>query len=314
VRRTVRVVESPECVTPVTLGVVRPAIILPASMQSWSPAGKRLVLFHELHHVRTGDSFLLAIAYVICSLFWYVPLVWAAYARLYLEQEKTCDAVVLESGAEPDAYASCILDTAQFSREPALPAGLGFSGRRRCAFKDRIMAIIRARKTVRHGLLLFGLAVLMLAATAMMGASGLDAPGTAGKKYGSLYLREYRAKTADEATILAMLTQYESAFNSHDLSKFLSLFARDGVYHPCGVSAKLPIASKDCQDLIVYNFGFLKFERYFDPRISVNGRRAVVNLLLETGDYLADYTFLLSKPDRGWIVSATDYASVRWKG
>jgi hypothetical protein len=114
--------------------------------------------------------------------------------------------------------------------------------------------------------------------------------------------------------ILATLTRCEAAFTSHDLKKFCSLFARDAVYHPCGVSAKYPIGSKYCQELIKYNFGFLKFEKYYDPRITVDGRRAVVTILIETGDYFANYTFLLTKQDGGWMVSETDYANVHWKG
>jgi len=267
-----------------------------------------------LHHVRSGDSLLLAVAYAVCSLLWFIPPVWAAYARLYLEQEKACDAEVLESGVNPHSYATCIVDAAQFSREPALPAGLSFSGRRKRVLKERIMSVLKRGKHMRYGLLSFGLAVLILGATAVMSASGLDAPNEGEKKYGSLLLREYRPKTPDEVAILATLTQCEAAFTSHDLKKLCSLFAKDAVYHPCGVSAKYPIQSKYCQDLIKYNFGFLKFERYYDPRIAVNGRRAVVTVLIETGDYLGDYTFVLIEQNRGWMVSETDYTNVRWKG
>jgi hypothetical protein len=248
------------------------------------------------------------------SLLWFIPAVWAAYARLYLEQEKARDEEVLESGVNPHSYATCVVDTAQFSREPALPAGLSFSGRRKRVLKDRIMSILKRGKHMKHGLLLFCLAVLILGAIAVLSASGLDAPNAGEKKYGSLLLSDYRPKTPDEVGILATLTQCEAAFTSHDLQKFNSLFARDAVYHPCGVSAKYPIESKYCQDLIKYNFGFLKFEKYYDPRITVHGSRAVVKILIETGDYLGDYTFVLTEQSRGWMVSETDYANVRWKG
>ena len=38
-----------------------------------------------------------------------------------------------------------------------------------------------------------------------------------------------------------------------------------------------------------------QYETYYDPQVSLNGDKAVVKLLLETGPYLADYTFSLSK-------------------
>ena len=98
------------------------------------------------------------------------------------------------------------------------------------------------------------------------------------------------------------------------LPKLLSLFAKDGVDHPCGIGAKYPVGSKECQDYIRFNFALYKFERYYDPRISVAGGRAVVKLLLESGDYLADYSFALSRQGERWMVSETDWDNVRWKG
>jgi beta-lactamase regulating signal transducer with metallopeptidase domain len=121
IRRVVRVVESGQSYTPLTCGIVHPVIFLPSGMRGWSSTRKRSVLLHELRHVRRGDSCSLAIAYGICSLLWFVPPVWVAYARLYLEQEKACDASVIESGVRPRAYAYSILEAAQLSREPARP-------------------------------------------------------------------------------------------------------------------------------------------------------------------------------------------------
>lgn len=314
IRGTVRVVESPQCKTPLTRGVVCPVIVLPTNIRSWSAVKKRAVLLHELRHIKNRDSFSLTVAYAICSLFWFVPLVWAAYARLYLEQERSCDQAVIESGVAPHVYATCILDAAQLSREPALPAGLSFSGRRRRVLKHRIASIINGGKFMKHGMILVGFAALMLGVIAVMSASGLDASGQGGKKYGTLYLKEYQPKTADEEAVLDTLVQYESAFNSHDLQKLLSLFATDAVYRPCGVDVKYSIGSKDCQERIKYNFGFFKFETYYDPRILFDGPRAVVKLLLETGDYLADYTFVLSRQGKAWLVSGADYTNDRPKG
>lgn len=135
-----------------------------------------------------------------------------------------------------------------------------------------------------------------------------------GKKYGKLYLKEYQTKTAEEEAILKTLIQYEAAFNSHDLLKLLSLFTKDAVYMPCGTGyTKYPIGSKDCQNILKRNFSSFGFETYYDPEISVNGSKAVVKLLIETGGYLADYTFHLSKRGQGWLVSEANYKNDRSK-
>jgi beta-lactamase regulating signal transducer with metallopeptidase domain len=307
--REVRVFESDKCVTPLTHGVLHPVIVLPASMRTWSTEGKRSVLLHELRHIKRGDSFLLAIAYAICSLLWFVPPVWAAYAKLYLEQEMACDAAVVESGVKRHTYAACILDAAQFSREPVLFAGLSFSRRRKHVLQSRIQSVIRGGKSMKNGVVLFGLVALLWGAVTVMSASGMDTTGLTGKKYGKLYVKEYSAKTADEASIQNLLIHYEAAFNSHDLQKLLSFFAKDAIYHPCGVDWKDSIGSKQCQDRLRLNFDVFRFETYYDPRITVNADHAVVTLLLETGDYLADYVFVLKRDGDGWLVSAADYAN-----
>ena len=129
------------------------------------------------------------------------------------------------------------------------------------------------------------------------------------KKYGKLYLREYQTKGADEAAIIDLLAQYEAAFNSHDLQKFLSFFTKDAIYMPCGSGyMTFPAASQDSQDRITRNFGSFGFETYYDPVITVKGNKANVKLLVETGSYLADYAFTLRKGAEGWQISETAYA------
>ena len=136
-----------------------------------------------------------------------------------------------------------------------------------------------------------------------------------GKKYGKLNLNEYNAKTAEEKAIINTLMRYEDAFNAHDLNKFVSLFKKDGIYLPCGdeVSAR-PIASKECQDRLKFNFDLFKFETFYDPVISIDGNNATVNLLMETGDYLTDYTIWMQKVGNVWFISKNDHKNSRYKG
>ena len=304
----VRVVESSGCVSPLTRGILHPVIFLPPSMRGWSAAARQSVLLHELRHIRRGDSFSLAIAYVMCSFLWFVPPVWAAYSRLYLEQEKACDAAVIESGVGRSDYATCVLNAAQLCREPALLAGLSFSGRRKKILKDRIHAIVDTT-SMKRNVALFGLAALAMGAALLLGAAGEDP----GRKYGHLYLTEYQVRSAEEARILNTLIQYENAFNVHDERGLLSLFAEDALYMPCGWYTKFPVASADCRHIIQRNFSIFGFETFYDPSITVRGTSGVVQLLLESGPYLTDYTFVMKKVGLDWLVSDAFYRNNRVK-
>jgi hypothetical protein len=203
---------------------------------------------------------------------------------------------------------------ALLSREPALLAGLSFSGRRKRVLQDRIHSIIKGKDPVKTRIVPFCLAALLIGVIAVLSASGIETISQGGKRYGKLYLSEYRAKTTDERAILDTLMQYETAFNSYDLRKLVSLFANDGSYRPCGVNRKYLIGSQDCLDRIRDNFIFFRFETFYDPSMTINGDKAVVKLLLESGDYLADYSFVLKRKGRSWLVSEADYYNEHVKG
>ncbi|HLG56979.1 MAG TPA: M56 family metallopeptidase [Vicinamibacterales bacterium] len=97
---------------PMTCGVLKPVIILPASAQQWDAATLRCALRHELEHVARWDFLTHCLSRIVCAAYWFHPLVWAAWRRLRLEAERACDdAVVREDDARD--YASLLVSIAQ---------------------------------------------------------------------------------------------------------------------------------------------------------------------------------------------------------
>jgi TonB family protein len=96
-----------------TWGVSDPKVLLPADAASWSDDRIRIVLAHELAHVRRHDWLVQTAAQVLRAVYWFNPLVWLAAQRLRLESEQACDDVVLTLGVEGDAYASELVDLAR---------------------------------------------------------------------------------------------------------------------------------------------------------------------------------------------------------
>ena len=56
ISRPLMLVASSELEMPATTGVVYPRILLPAGLESWRPARRRMVLLHELAHVSRLDA------------------------------------------------------------------------------------------------------------------------------------------------------------------------------------------------------------------------------------------------------------------
>jgi len=99
--------------TPLTCGVLRPLILLPANALDWNESQLQAVLLHEAAHVQRRDCLAKYVAQASRALLWWNPLAWISAARLYHEQELACDDAVLSAGVAPEDYARALLDTAR---------------------------------------------------------------------------------------------------------------------------------------------------------------------------------------------------------
>jgi beta-lactamase regulating signal transducer with metallopeptidase domain len=111
--RGVRLLQATGPAMPMTWGIRRPAILLPAEADDWSAERRRDVLLHELAHVKRHDFLIQLIARIACAVYWFHPMVWLAATRLREERERACDDHVLRAGATPSAYATHLLEIAR---------------------------------------------------------------------------------------------------------------------------------------------------------------------------------------------------------
>ncbi len=102
-----------------TWGWRRPCVLLPDRCESWSDARIRIVLGHELAHIRRADWSIQVAAEMIRAAFWYSPFFWIACARLRRDSEQACDDAVLEAGVPAAEYASHLLEIARTCRPSA---------------------------------------------------------------------------------------------------------------------------------------------------------------------------------------------------
>jgi beta-lactamase regulating signal transducer with metallopeptidase domain/uncharacterized protein YnzC (UPF0291/DUF896 family) len=132
---------SEEIAMPVTWGILRPVIVLPADANEWSAEWRRIVLLHELAHIKRRDCLTQMLANVACALYWFNPLVWFAAQRLRVERELACDDCVLEVGTRASDYASYLVEIAKSfdAHEPATPVTVGMA----CSqLESRVRAIL----------------------------------------------------------------------------------------------------------------------------------------------------------------------------
>jgi beta-lactamase regulating signal transducer with metallopeptidase domain len=113
VRRPVALLQSPEASLLVTYGEVAPGILLPAGASEWADDRRRVVLRHELAHIRRHDAAVQLVGEVLRVMQPINPLVWIACRRLRRESEYACDDAVLAGGVPATDYAAHLLEVAK---------------------------------------------------------------------------------------------------------------------------------------------------------------------------------------------------------
>lgn len=153
--------------TPTAHGIVTPLLLLPLHAESWSAEERRLVLLHELAHVRRQDCLTQLISQVARAIWWPHPGAWYVVREIAREREAACDDTVLARGVHPRAYASFLLICAAGHRRVSVAlAGIGFT--KPSQLEGRIDGVLDPRKNrapvSRPGGVLIGVASTMLVA------------------------------------------------------------------------------------------------------------------------------------------------------
>ncbi len=188
VRRSVPIVLCDAVAQPAVMGVFRMRLLLPTDTFGLTDDQLRMVMLHELAHIRRWDVAINWCMAFIRAVQWWNPIYWLAATRFRNLREQACDAFVLRrlSGQTGSDYGDLLLTL--IARTPPrrwrvlLPAPmLGFilSSFRRRAISCRLRAIPRAAIVRgRWHTLAIAAATLLLAACgltdAMSEASGDD--------------------------------------------------------------------------------------------------------------------------------------------
>lgn len=125
---------------PFTLGILRPRIYLPDSLQG---AARQAVLLHEQTHIRRGDPLTKPLFYAAVCLHWFNPLAWLAFRGFERDMEAACDEAAVQGRPLPErsAYCETLLQFAvQGQRVPgSLTFGQG-------SVKSRIVHLLHYRR------------------------------------------------------------------------------------------------------------------------------------------------------------------------
>ena len=105
--------ESDRVASPVALGIVRPAIVLPADWRQWDGAKLDAVLAHERSHIRRHDPAVQLLSAIHRALLWHSPLSWFLHQRIVRVAEEASDDAAVAVTRDRAFYAEVLLEFMQ---------------------------------------------------------------------------------------------------------------------------------------------------------------------------------------------------------
>ncbi len=141
-RRPVRVLESTPGSMPLTFGFRHPVVFLPGDALAWTAECRRMVLLHELAHIRRADAATHVLARAALALNWWNPLAWIGWREFLKERERAADDLVLTAGAAASTYAGRLLEMARSLQSAPASAWAAIAVARRSQIEGRLLAIL----------------------------------------------------------------------------------------------------------------------------------------------------------------------------
>lgn len=147
INKAVKVWVSELVNSPVTVGYLKPVILLPiAAVNQLSPVQMEAIILHELSHIRRYDYLINLITRVIQSVLYFNPFVKAFSTIIGREREKSCDDLVLQFQYEPGGYAAALLTLEKAAAFRVQSLAVAASGSKSSELLQRIESILGISK------------------------------------------------------------------------------------------------------------------------------------------------------------------------
>jgi|GEM_PF-562927 len=160
-KRKIRVKLSDKIAAPLAYSVFWPVILMPKDTDWQDEDRLAYILTHEYVHIKRFDAVWKWILAAAVSIHWFNPLMWLMYVLANRDLELSCDETVLRKCGESakSSYALTLISLAE-KRKRLAPLVNNFS---KNSVEERIVSIMKMKKTTKFGLLAAMFAVSLIA-------------------------------------------------------------------------------------------------------------------------------------------------------
>jgi TonB family protein len=235
----VDVLEATAGSMPVSFGLLRPAIFMPADAANWTAERRRVVLLHELAHVRRGDHATHLLARAALSLYWWNPLAWMAWRETLKSREQAADVMVLASGAAAPDYAAHLLEIAGAMHAASALGWAAVAMARPSQLEGRLLAILDPRRVRNSHTRAAAWVAAIAAAAIVIPLAALQAQDAAPQPPGTVDAAIAAATVQKNHDMLEAAARDAEAVRNYDTARKLldsSLAIREQTAGPSSVS------------------------------------------------------------------------------
>lgn len=164
---------------PVIVGLFRPTILLPAGLaRRLAPLELRMLLMHELAHVRRHDNWWLLLQGLVAAPLFFHPVVWLCGHQMRQEAEQACDDLVLWTTGRPAEYAHSLTLVAEYTQHAYHTSRYGSIAMTNISSATESNLARRIRRTLCGGVRRMSARSRVLAAVMLCTAAAVSLPAT----------------------------------------------------------------------------------------------------------------------------------------
>ncbi|WP_186757575.1 M56 family metallopeptidase [Echinicola salinicaeni] len=171
--RKVKVLKSSLVHVPITYGVIKPVILIPAGLLfNTTPQQLEAIIAHELAHIKRYDYLINILQHCLEIFFFFHPCFWWINEVVRTERENACDDVVLDLGFTPQELAHGLAEVAEHAHASTPEMALAATGPQNHTLNriKRILGLQTPKEKLSPLISLTMLVSLMVSASLVMGA------------------------------------------------------------------------------------------------------------------------------------------------
>ncbi len=158
------VLVSRDVCSPVTVGAVRPVVLVPTDFAALPEAEQEAIACHEFRHVARRDGWAVLLEELTRALLWYQPAAWAVLSRVQRDREQAVDRETVATTGDRRTYLRAL---ARLARRSALAPANAIPFQTRSHAVERMTVLAKeVPMSHRRATLLAALTTLLLAVIA----------------------------------------------------------------------------------------------------------------------------------------------------